>query len=239
VLSLCTSEYARRGLGDGIPAAVIHPPVTPPSPEIAQGRAALRAALDVTDLDTVIIQVGRMEWLKGHEVLLRALGNMRDHPGWTAWIVGGAQRDSERRYLGRLAVLAAQLGIAPRVRFLGERADVGALLAAADIACQPNVAPEAFGITQVEAMYAGLPVVSSDAGGAPEVIDHTCGMLVPPGDVEALGAALLPLVEERSLRTRLGAAGPARARMLSEPGQQIARLAAAVTSVLHGATLGT
>ena len=68
------------------------------------------------------------------------------------------------------------------MRFLGQREDVPRLMAAADVFCQPNTGPEPFGIVLVEALYAGLPVVTSGFGGAAEIVDQTCGVLTAPGD---------------------------------------------------------
>ena len=106
-----------------------------------------------------------------------------------------------------------------------------ALLAASDLFCQPNTAPEPFGIVFVEALYAGLPVVSSATGGAQEIVTDDCGILTPPGDPNALRLALLRLVDDAALRRRLGGAGPARARALSDPAQQAERLAQALHTV--------
>ena len=67
-----------------------------------------------------------------------------------------------------------------RVAFLGARDDVPDLLAQADIFCQPNQSPEPFGIVFIEALQSGIPVVSSRLGGAAEIVDDTCGILIPP-----------------------------------------------------------
>ena len=121
--------------------------------------------------------------------------------------------------------LASRLGIAERVRFVGERADVARFLAAADIYCQPNVGPEAFGLTFVEAMRAGLPVVTTAIGGAREIVDDSCGVLVPPGDAHALASSLHTLIDGPGfLRARLGEGGPCRARQLCDPAAQLQRL---------------
>src|SRR5205823_8856307 len=134
------------------------------------------------------------EGWKGHDLLLRALGGLRDLSGWVCWTAGGAQRPAEAAYLAELRQTAARLGIADRVRFLGHRADVPRLLAAADIHCQPNTGPEPFGIALIEALHAGLPVVTSRLGGAVEFVDATCGVLVEPSDPSALAAALTALL---------------------------------------------
>jgi glycosyltransferase involved in cell wall biosynthesis len=174
----------------------------------------------------VIIQVSRMEPLKGHAVLLEALARLRDRGDWTCWLAGGAQRPSEEQYVQSLRAQAGAMGIADRVVFLGERSDVADLLARADIYCQPNVEPDAFGLSLIEAMAAGLPVVTSALGGAKEVVDETCGVLVAPRDSGALASELAALVDDGVRRARLGAAGPARARRLCDPTTQMPQIAA-------------
>jgi glycosyltransferase involved in cell wall biosynthesis len=110
------------------------------------------------------------------------------------------------------------------VKFVGQRSDVPELLAAADVHCQPNAGPEPFGIAFVEALYAGLPVVSTRLGGAAEILDASCGVLVPPADPAALAAALGALIDDPGARARLGAAGPARAAHLCDPAAALGRL---------------
>ena len=95
------------------------------------------------------------------------------------------------------------------------------LLGAADIHCQPNTGPEPFGIAFVEALYAGLPVVTTALGGAIEIINPSCGRLLPPDDIQALVQALGQLIQDGGLRHTLGAAGRARARLLCDPETQM------------------
>jgi glycosyltransferase involved in cell wall biosynthesis len=201
-------------------------------------RAAVRAELSTAASGLVVVQASRMEAWKGHVTLLRALGAMRADPQWTAWIVGGAQRAAERAYEASLHRLAADLNIADRVRFVGERADVPRLLAAADICCQPNAAPEPFGVAFVEALAAGLPVVTSNIGGAADVVDESCGRLVAAGDVDGLRHTLASLMVDDDLRRRLADAGPARAAALCDPARQLGRLHDALSSIARVAVAG-
>ncbi len=83
----------------------------------------------------------------------------------------------------------------------------------------------------VEALHAGLPVVTSDAGGPREIVTPACGLLVPPGDITSLRSALQGLIASRERRLQLGSAGPARARELCDPQRQLARLEAALAPV--------
>ncbi len=230
-LALCNSRFTATGLDNlypGVPSEIIYCPVAPGPPCGSGARAGLRAELNTAADAAVIVQVSRLEEWKGHRLLLQALGRLREVPGWTCWIAGGAQRAHEAQYLEKLKLLSSELGIGGRVRFLGQRSDVPRLLAAADIFCQPNSGPEPFGIAFIEALYAGLPVVSTAIGGALEIIDDTCGILVKAGDIDGLARALGKLVEDTGARLQLAGCAPGRAHALCEPAHQLARLAAAL-----------
>ena len=230
-LVICNSaftECSRPKLFDGVDSVVIHPPVTVQPP--VRERRHLRMSLNTPDQAVAIVQASRSEAWKGHTLLLDALTRLRDLPGWVWWQVGGAQRPSEAAFLASLRVRAEHEGVAGRIRWLGQRPDVPTLLAAADIHCQANLRPEPFGIVFVEALSAGLPVVSADHGGASEIVDATCGVLVPPGEPDTLADALRSLIVDANRRKRLGQGGPARARTLCDPRTQVQRLADA----LHG-----
>ena len=172
----------------------------------------------------MIIQASRLERWKGQTLLLSALGQMRDVPNWRCWIAGGAQRPHEAEYLQELQTQAREVGMADRVKFIGQRADVPRLLAAADIHCQPNTGAEPFGIAFVEALYAGLPVVTTAMGGGMEIVDDSCGVLVTPDDAEGLSEELLSLIINSALREKLAAGGSARAEQLCNPARQLSRL---------------
>lgn len=201
----------------GLEATVVHNVVMPCSPGSREERASTRAELGCDTESVVIVSACRLERWKGHSLLLNALGKLCEVPEWVAWIAGGVQRPHEAEYLDELKALAGTLGISDRVRFLGQRDDVPRLLAAADIHCQPNTGPEPFGIAYVEALYAGLPVVSTRMGGVEEIVTSTCGILVTPGDASALASTLAGLVIDPNLRKGLGAGGPARAATLCGP----------------------
>jgi glycosyltransferase involved in cell wall biosynthesis len=179
----------------------------------------IRNAVDVAaaarsqhDRDTPrLIAVGRLKAPKDFLTLMRAFAELPEG-SFEALIVGDGP--------DRAAVEAEihSLRLDGRVRLAGERDDVPALLAASDVFVLSSRS-EGLPVSVLEAMAAELPVVASDVGGLRElVVDGETGILVPPGDAEALAAALGRLVEDRDLRRRLGAAGRARAETLFDLG---------------------
>ncbi|MCI0684020.1 MAG: glycosyltransferase family 4 protein [Gemmataceae bacterium] len=201
----------------GVPPEVVYLPVSPPaSMDRALVRREVRQSLGTPEDTVVIVQVSRMEPGKGHRLLLESLRQLPSSPSWECWIVGGPQRPGEEPYFQELTESASQWGLC-RIRFLGQRADASRLLAAADIYCQPNTGPESFGIACVEALYARLPVVASAIGGVLEIVDETCGRLVPPGDPKILANTLRSWIGDQQLRRALGSAGPGKAFGLCAP----------------------
>jgi glycosyltransferase involved in cell wall biosynthesis len=236
-LALCNSKFTATTVSQlypGVPAEVVYCPVAPPENSYSEGNTKLiRAELQTPEDAAVIIQVSRMERLKGHLLHLEALSLLKDLPDWVCWQVGGAQRPRETLYLEELKTTATRLGIADRVRFLNERSDVARLLAAADIYCQPNTQADSFGITFIEALYARLPIVTTSIGGAREIVDDSCGALVPPDDVHALATSLRRLIQNQTLRVELGNAGPARARQLCDPKARMNQFLTAIARLRH------
>jgi glycosyltransferase involved in cell wall biosynthesis len=227
VLAICNSRFTASTLPrlfPHTPAEILTYPVeSAPGPH-PDGRTEIRRGIGTPPGTVVVVQVSRLEPYKGHRLHLEALGRLRDVPGWECWQVGGAQRPEEAAYLEELRATAARLGIGDRVRFLGQRSDVRALLPAADVHCQPNVRAEPFGITFLEALYSGLPLVTTALGGALEIVTPDCGVLVPPGDAAALADTLHALIRDGEARRRMGAAAPLRARTLCDPQAQLAAL---------------
>jgi glycosyltransferase involved in cell wall biosynthesis len=226
-LVIANSRYTASTLAsvyDKVGVQIAFPPVEATPPVSSEDRERVRQQLDTPADAVVVVQACRMDSWKGHAVLLAALAALRRRPEWRCWLIGGAQRSGEATYAASLVELTHRLQIADRVRFAGERTDVPRLLASADLLCQPNLTPEPFGIAFVEALGAGLPVVTSALGGAIEIVNESCGRLVPPGDAAALAAALEPLIADATLRGRLAAVAPERARSLCDPGRQVRRL---------------
>ena len=221
---VCNSRYTSHAVGTWLPAVrrdVVLPPVSPPAGATG-ARAATRAEFGAGVGTTVILIASRFEEWKGHRLLLEAAESLRGD--WAVWIAGASQRAQEDDYEQELRSRASRPALAGRVVFLGDRRDMPRIFAAADVHCQPNTHPEPFGIAFVEALDAGLPVVTFDFGGASEIVTPACGVLIPRDDRASLAVPLQRLIDDGELRRRLGAAGPARARALCDPAAQVARL---------------
>lgn len=164
-------------------------------------RARIRAELGVPQDRVVIIAVSRLVWHKGYPELAQA---MQAVPEAELWVVG-QRLDSDRGPDMQALLCAAGLG--GRLRMLGYRDDIPALLAAADIFTLPSRF-EGLPMSVIEAMLTALPVVATHVRGPDEqVIQGVTGLKVPPGNAAALGDALQSLVRDPALRAALGQAG--------------------------------
>ena len=178
------------------------PAVFRPDPS---ARARVRGELGVSQDRVVIIAVSRLVWHKGYPELAAA---MRSVPEAELWVVG-ERLDSDRG--ADMAALLRSAGLGCRLRMLGYRADVPALLAAADIFTLPSRF-EGLPMSVIEAMLTALPVVATTVRGpAEQVVDGLTGISIPPGDPVALGRALDRLAGGADLRARMGQAGRRRA----------------------------
>ena len=154
--------------------------------------------------------------VKNHEGFLRAAARVASKLPNVEFVLVG---DGHLR--PALEGLAQRLGLAGRTRFLGERLDIPAVMAALDVMVLfshseslPNVV--------MEAMAAGVPVVASRVGGVPELVRHEeTGLLVAPGDEDELAAAVARLLTQPSIRTRYGR----RAREVAKANFSLERIA--------------
>jgi glycosyltransferase involved in cell wall biosynthesis len=168
-------------------------------------RSRIRTELGVPQDRVVVIAVSRLVWHKGYPELATA---MRSVPEAELWVVG-ERLDSDRG--ADMAALLRAAGLGYRLRMLGYRTDVAALLAAADIFTLPSRF-EGLPMSVIEAMLTGLPVVATNVRGpAEQVADGETGFSVAAGDAAALGSALSKLVRDPDLRARMGTAGRQRA----------------------------
>lgn len=176
-----------------------------------------------------IVMVARFEPPKDHVTLLRALAGIRNL-SWELELIGDGPLLKEMR------VLAGRLGIGERVRFLGARKDVAERLAMAQIFVLVSNW-EGFPLSILEAMRAGLPVVATDVGGIREaVIDDESGFLVPRKHAEALRACLFQLIDNLTLRVKMGRKGRMRFEQLFTFERMFRKTVKVYESVLHSAS---
>jgi glycosyltransferase involved in cell wall biosynthesis len=147
-------------------------------------------------------EVARLCEVKGQRALIRALPQLAG-----VWaVLAGEDIEQGGAFRRELEAEAEALGVADRVVFTGYRAEVDSLLAALDVFVLPSTV-EGLPMTILEAMAQGTPVVATAVGGTPEVVSAETGVLVPPGDTDALATALRALLADRDRARGLGEAG--------------------------------
>lgn len=183
----------------------------------------LREQLGGSEARPLVLTPARLNAQKGHDTLLEAIAEVPE----ALFLLAGDGPERER-----LEARAAELGLGERVRFLGRREDVPQLLAACDVFALPSLY-EGSSLAVLEAMAAGIPVVSSAIGGTEELIDDgRSGLLVPPGDAAALTAALRRVLGDRQLREELAAAARERVDSGLRREQNAERVAAVYRELL-------
>ena len=177
--------------------------VTPPGtvkplapPRHARGDGALH-----------FLSVGAVIPRKGHALLIKALAALREKP-WRLLIVGSLTRDAAAAQALKEAI--ARHGLGERVTLAGEWPPerLGGAYAEADVFVLPSY-HEGYGMAFAEAMAQGLPIIGTTGGAIPETVPADAALLVPPGDADALSAALAMVLENAALRARLAQAAAA------------------------------
>jgi L-malate glycosyltransferase len=191
----------------GVDVTVIENGIDPDRYARAIDMAGARDRLGLSTDRRYIVCVARFHPVKDQATLLDAFAKIaRQHPDVDLLLAG----DGPLR--GDLEAQVARLGLGARVRFLGVRDDVPAILGVADIFCLSSIS-EAASLTLLEAMASCLPVVVTDVGGNPEIVRQEIeGLLVPRRDPAALAGALLRLLDDATIARRMGEAGAQRAR---------------------------
>ncbi len=199
-------HVARLAQGWGIPpekVEVIANAVPPEPADLPPTREAARAALGLPQDRPLLLSVGRLTAVKGFDVAIRALPHV---PG-AALVIAGEGEDA-----AKLRALAQESAVSERVIFLGRREhrDVLTAMRACDVFVLSSHT-EGLSHVLLEALGAGRPAVATAVGGNPEVVtDGVDGLLVPPGDPQALAGAVRRVLTEPGLAERLGAAARAR-----------------------------
>ena len=183
-----------------------------------QGRdgTAFRAALGISPGVPLVGLVGMLAPWKGQMQFLDAARLVLASAPETHFVIVGAEpylTDGHGGFAQRLQARAQELGLEGAVHFAGYRPDIPEVLAALDIVVHASTAPEPFGRVLIEAMAARRPVVATDAGAVREILgDSGAGLLVPPGAVEALAAAMLEVLRDRNRREAMAEIGWQRVR---------------------------
>ena len=201
-----SAELREHLVAEGFPAekvGVIYNGIEAgPAPD-AGARQRMRQLLSIPDEVLVAATVARLDPVKDLGTLIHAVARQPRPARLLLLVIGDG---SER---AGLEALTRETGADTMVRFLGHREDARELLAGCDLYVNSSIS-EGISLTILEAMAAQLAVVATRAGGTPEILDATCGRLVPLRDPEALGAALVALGADPALRTELGRVARAR-----------------------------
>jgi glycosyltransferase involved in cell wall biosynthesis len=179
-------------------------------PGLAGGK--IRSEFKVGRDTKLIGTIGHFAPLKGYEELINAMGEIvREGYDVKLVLVGDDIYPHSKSYKEKLLSLADSTGLRDRIILAGFREDIPELLAAFDIFVLPSRS-EGFGRVNLEAMAMGKPVISTNIGGIPEVVlDGVTGILVPPGDSQALSQAIMTLLNDPHLRESMRREGRKRA----------------------------
>ena len=214
--SRVTAEAARHLWGAEVPIALLPPPTVPLPPaalalrDDPDARARIRREWGAAPSDLILLAACRPDPIKGLGTVIEALARLEapdpplHAPTVRFWWAGAPHRPQERREAQRLERLARSHGLLDRgqVRFLGPRQDIPHLLALADLLVQPNLGPEGYGLSFVEALRLGRPVLTTPLGAARDHLDDSCAFWVAPGDPAAIAAVLEQLRHNRSMLAR-------------------------------------
>lgn len=208
-VSRYTADQLRHASGlDNLPVQVIHPGINLHRFRVNSSYSEARQMLGLPEDVSILLFVGALKERKGVDLLLRAFARVYQHNPQTLLLVVGA--GDRKRY----QTLAQELGISTKVRFLGAIDDqtLQQCYAACDLFVllprRTGAAFEGFGMVYLEANAFGKPVVGAKSGGAGEAVLHNCtGILVPEGDWEGAGDAILELLINKEKAKHFGLAG--------------------------------
>ena len=202
----CSEAVAKdieRHMGNKVPVWVVSNAVDCDRliAEIKHDPQQVRSRLGLPDDALVYISVGRLEYQKGHSDLLQAFTRVKAHSPRAVLLLAG-----EGSLRSQLEAQADELGLEESVIFLGERSDVPELVNASDVVVCSSLY-EGLPVAIAEAMALGAPVLATRVGGVPQLIEaEVRGIVVEPGQVDALAAQMQRLYDDEPLRKRLGEA---------------------------------
>ena len=207
-------NFVAHGLGE-LPLITIFNGLDPAQMRTTRAAADVRTEIGVAPDARLIGIVGNIKPWKGQEVVIRALGQLRDEFPDLSCVLIGDTSPNAAAYREQMLALTRELGIETRVHITGFRNDVPDYINALDIQVHASIDPEPFGRVLLEAMALSKPLVASNGGAAPEIVRHEhTGLLFEPGNPADLAAALRTLLVDRPRAAAMGAAG--HARLLAE-----------------------
>lgn len=200
-------NFLRCGLGH-LPLVTIPNGLDPADMKVTRPRRAVLDELGVPDGRLVVGIVGNIRRWKGQEVVIRAVGRLREAvPDMVLVLVGDTAKE-DAGYRQHLDTLVRDLGLERRVIVTGYRSDVADCVNALDVMIHASTDPEPFGRVLLEGMALRKPLIASRGGAVPEiVVDGETGLLFEPGDAEDLARALVSLAGDLDRRVRMGEAG--------------------------------
>lgn len=209
-----SKDVAEHHISRGEPrskALIIHNGVDVSAYRKSGDTFAVRKEFAIGPDEAVVGHVARLDWWKGHEFFIDAMAEvLKQKPNTTALVVGGLAElnySTSVRYLDMLKRKAMALGLEKKIIFTGHRADVPRLVSAMDVVVHASSTPEPFGLTIIEAMAAGKPVVATKAGGVLDIIeDGLNGSLVPCKNSHAMAIAILQILSDNNKANQLGMA---------------------------------
>lgn len=214
ISSAVRENFVALGLGD-LPLVTIFNGLDPAQMQCTRAPADVRAEIGVAPDARLIGIVGNIKPWKGQEIVIRAMGLLREEFPDLACVLIGDTSPHAAAYREHVVALTRELGIASRVHITGFRNDVPNYINALEIQVHASIHPEPFGRVLLEAMALSKPLVASNGGAVPEIVVHEhTGLLFEPGNPAALAAALRTLLADRPRAAAMGAAG--RARLLAE-----------------------
>lgn len=170
-----------------------------------------REELDIPEDARVVGMVGRVSRWKGQSIFVEAARNILKEVPDVYFLAVGGVFDKERQYMEAFRRLVASYRM-DRFKICDFRQDIPSVLAGLDIFVLPSILPDPFPTVIIEAMAAGLPVIGSDCGGVPEmIVNGETGILVKPGDPDALAGAITSLLNNPEETERMGANARAQA----------------------------
>ena len=192
---VCISDAVRKQLeAHGVDygnLVTIHNAFDPAEAKFHVSPSELRAAHAIAADAPVLVMTGNLKAWKGQETVIRAMAQVRRaHPKARCLLVGATSR-LDQSFETAMRALVSELGLDEHVLFVGFRENVADYMRLADVVVHASILPEPFGRVALEAMACRKPVIGSDAGGIPEIVEHgRTGYTFPPGDADRLAESI-------------------------------------------------